>query len=415
MKKRTLNQRILLVMILATGFAYRLEAQNVDSLFKVAREAAFERKDYATATRLSKEVLRVSPGYTDVVTFLGRLYTWNKQPDSARLYFNEALRQQPDSENAFMGLADMEYWTGNYAPALIAADNGLKQYPRSETLLLRKAQVLYAQKEYAAAIPVLDTLLQVNKKNSEARRLAVQIQDHIAKNAIGVKYDYVHFDQQFPDPWHLASIDYTRHTKAGAFTARVNYANRFATEGLQYELESYPRFSKTFYGYLNMGYSDNNVVFPKWKAGASLFANLPRAFEAELGVRYLYFNKDIFMYTLYAGKYYNSFLFGARTFLTPQTSYIAQTYSVMARYYFGGPNDYIGVLLGSGLSPDDVRSNVQLNSGYKMRNYNGEINARFSIQQLNIITGSFSLINQEYLPGQKGNQLQFGLGYIRRF
>ena len=121
------------------------------------------------------------------------------------------------------------------------------------------------------------------------------------------------------------------------------------------------------------------------------------------------------MYTLYAGKYYSSFLFGARTFLTPQTSSITQTYSVMARYYFGGPNDYIGVLLGSGLSPDDVRSNVQLNSGYKMRNYNGEINARFSIQQLNIITANFALLNQEYLPGQKGDQLQFGLGYIRRF
>ncbi len=87
----------------------------------------------------------------------------------------------------------------------------------------------------------------------------------------------------------------------------------------------------------------------------------------------------------------------------------------MTRYYFGGPNDYIGLLLGSGLSPDDVRSNVQLNSGYKMRNYNGEITARISIQQLNVITANFSMLNQEYLPGQKGNQLQFGLGYIRRF
>jgi YaiO family outer membrane protein len=81
-------------------------------------------------------------------------------------------------------------------------------------------------------------------------------------------------------------------------------------DGLQYELESYPRFSKTFYAYANIGYSDNVGVFPKWKAGASLYANLPKAFEAELGIRYLYFNSAAYIYTLYIGKYYKSFLFG---------------------------------------------------------------------------------------------------------
>jgi len=415
MNKRTLNQRLLLILIVATSFVSGLKAQDVDSLFTVARDAAFERKDYTTAIQVSKTALDIKPDYTELIIFLARVYAWSKQYDSARLYFNEALRQQPGSEDAFTGFADMEYWAGSHEAALNVVNNGLKVHPASEGLLLRKARILEARKAYAEAIPVLDSLLRINRKNAEARRLAVQIQDHIAKNGLGVRYDYIHFDQQFPDPWHLAAVDYTRHTKAGAFTARVNYANRFSTEGLQYELEAYPRFSKTFYSYLNVGYSDNNVVFPKWKAGASLFANLPKAFEAELGVRYLYFNRDVFMYTIYAGKYYNRFLFGARTFLTPQTSSLTQTYSIMTRYYFGGPNDYIGLLLGSGLSPDDVRSNVQLNSGYKMRNYNGEITARISIQQLNVITANFSMLNQEYLPGQKGNQLQFGLGYIRRF
>lgn len=415
MNKSILYKRLLLALIIATSFASGLRAQDVDSLFTVARDAAFERKDYTTAIQLSKTALDIKPDYTELIIFLARVYTWNKQADSARLYFNEALRQQPLSEDAFSGFADMEYWEGNQETALDIVNRGLQVHPSSESLLLRKARVLEARKAYAEAIPVLDTLLRINRKNAEARRLAVQIQDHIAKNGIGLRYDYIYFDQQFPDPWHLAAIDYTRYTKAGAFTARLNYANRFAAEGLQYELEAYPRFSKAFYGYLNVGYSDNKVVFPRWKAGASLFANLPKAFEAELGVRYLYFNKDVFMYTLYAGKYYNRFLFGARAFLTPQTSSFTQVYSIMARYYFGGANDYIGLLLGSGLSPDDVRSNVQLNSGYKMSNYNAELTARVSIQRLNIITANFSMLNQEYLPGQKGNQLQFGLGYIRRF
>ena len=415
MSKSILNKSLLLILICVAGVTCTLQAQNADSLFKVAQDAAFERKDYPTAIRLSKTALDINPDYTDVVIFLARVYTWNKQPDSARLYFNEALRQQPGSEDAFTGFADLEYWSENNEAALTIVNNGLKVHPASEALLIRKVRILNASKAYAEAIPVVDSILQRNRKNAEARRLAVQIQDHIARNGIGVRYDYIYFDKQFPDPWHLATLDYTRHTKAGAFTAKINYANRFSADGAQYELESYPRFSKTFYGYLNLGYSDNEGVFPRWRAGASLFANLPRAFEAELGVRYLYFNRDGFMYTAYAGKYYNSFLFGVKTFLTPQTATITQSYSIMARYYLGGANDYIGVQLGSGLSPDDARSNVQLNSGYKMRNYNFEINGRYSIQRLNIITANFSLLNQEYTPGQTGNQFQFGLGYIRRF
>lgn len=397
---------------MTAGGAY---AQNADSFYAEARKKAFDDKDYSTAIALSKRALAIAPSYTEITVFLGRLYAWDKKPDSARIYFEEALRKQPAPEDAYVAYADFEYWNDNNDASLAVSDKGLVHYPGSVPLLLTKAKVHFAKRDFPTAAVLADTVLSIDRNNAEARNLAAQMRDNVSKNRIGIKYDYVHFDKQFPDPWQLASIDYTRQTRAGSFTARVNYANRFNRTGLQYELESYPRFSRTFYGYLNVGYSEEVGVFPKWRAGASLFTNLPKAFESELGIRYLYFNSDVLVYTAYLGKYFRSFLFGARTFLTPHANNISQAYIVMMRYYYGSIDDYVGLNLGAGVSPDDRRVNVQLNSAYKLRSYNAELTFRHVIRRLNVITANVSVLNQEYLPNTIGNQLQLGLGYIRRF
>ncbi len=401
-----------------TLFAHKAVAQDTttaDGLFAAAREMAFKDKNYTDAIRLSKKALSINPAYTDIIIFTGRLYSWDKQPDSARIYFEKAIQQKNVTADAYAAYADLEFWNDNREKALLLIEQGLITSPTSVELLLRRAKILNANRAYKSAILVVDTILKLDKNNTDARALASQIRDNVSKNRIGVKYDYLSFDKQFPNPWQLASIDYTRQTKAGPITARINYANRFKKNGLQYELESYPRFSKTFYSYFNVAYSDSVGVFPRWKLGTSLYANLPKAFEAELGIRYLYFSADAFIYTLYIGKYYKSFLFGARTYLTPANSNISQSYSIMARYYYGGIDDYIGLLAGAGLSPDDRRVNIQLNSTYKLQTYMAELTLRRAVRKLNIFTINASILNQEYLPGIKGNQIQAGIGYIRRF
>ena len=181
------------------------------------------------------------------------------------------------------------------------------------------------------------------------------------------------------------------------------------------ETEAYPRISKTFYTYLNLGYSADVGIFPKWRAGASLYMNLPAAFETEAGIRYLYFTDNQLIYTLYAGKYLGSFLIGARTYLTPSTSTISQSYNVMARYYYRSADEYIGINGGYGISPDERAIAYLLNSTYKLVSYRAGLDIRYAIRRLNIITFNASFITQEYLPATKGNQYQVGIGYIRRF
>ncbi|RYZ54814.1 MAG: YaiO family outer membrane beta-barrel protein [Sphingobacteriales bacterium] len=407
---------LLIPIFLSSVICRSQDNLSADSLYTLARQAAFDDKEYHKAISLGQEALMKNPDYTDVRVFIGRIYTWNNQPDSARLMFDTVINSGKAGADLFSAYTDLEYWNNKDSAALNTVSRGLIQFPGDVPLLYRKALIFNKLKDYRSAALVLDTVLSIDRGHAEARALSMRIRENISLNRIGVRYDYVYFDRQFADAWHLASIDYTRQTKLGSLTARINYANRFARTGLQYELDAYPSISRTFYGYLNIGFSDSAGVFPKYKGGASLYANLPKAFEGELGVRYLFFTDPTYIYTVYLGKYYKSFLFGARTYLSRKSGKLAQTYNVSGRYYFGGADDYFSLTLGAGISPDDRLTNVQydLFAG-NLRTYRSAFDLRFSVRTLNVISFGLSFVSQEYLPGTLGNQFQAGVGYIRRF
>ncbi|MGZ3810879.1 MAG: YaiO family outer membrane beta-barrel protein [Mucilaginibacter sp.] len=388
-----------------------------DELFQQARKAAFDQKDYPKAISLSKQALVKSPDYSDIRVFLGRVYTWSDKLDSARTQFTTVLSKHPDNEDASFAFGSLEYWNNNSPKALQYVNNGLKYHPQSKDLLLLKAKVLNDLKRFNEANGTLDTLIKADPGNSNARALADRVKNNASVNKVGVTYDYIYFDKQYPDPWQLASVEYVRQTGIGSIIGRINYANRFNSNGLQYEFDAYPHLSKTFYAYMSGGYSGNVGVFPKYRSGFSLYANLPASFEAEAGFRYLYFSGDTWIYTASVGKYYKNFWFNLRTYLTPSFSTISQSYSFHVRYYTGGADDYLSLGVGTGISPDDPRNIILLNGGnnYKLRSNNISAGYRHSFKRYNIIFINGSLDNQEYQFQTHGNQLDIGVGYQRRF
>ena len=157
----------------------------------MARKAAFEENNYTKAKEYCNKVLEISPDYTDVTVFLGRIYSWNKQYDSARINFQKALDQKADYEDASVAYADMEYWTDNNKKALSIIDSALVYHPQSNDLLLRKAKVLNALRDYKGAHKIVNDILEEDKTNTEARALAARLYNNAALNKIGISYDYV--------------------------------------------------------------------------------------------------------------------------------------------------------------------------------------------------------------------------------
>ncbi len=413
MKKSTLT---IIFIVISFTLLKAQKATSSDELFKNAREAAFEDKNYNVAKQLAFQALKISPAYADIEIFLGRVYAWNDQYDSACYHFSKVLSADPVNEDASIAYADLEYWNDHYEKSLNICNTALSSYPASQPLLLRKAKNLKALKKYSEASLVTSGILKIDESNKDALALASGIKDARAVNKISISYDHASFDKQFDQDWNFASISYGRQTKLGSIIARVNYANRFGSDGIQGEVDAYPHISKTFYSYVSFGYSDNVGVFPKYRAGFSLYANLPKSFEAEAGLRYLYFTSPTNVYTFSIGKYYKSFLFNARTYLTPSDGSLSQSYSVAAHYYLKGADDFVSLSVGTGLSPDDNNQNIQF-SNKQNRLSSKKISASFSHTFLkwNILSLSAGLINQEYQPSVKGNQLNLSVGLSRRF
>jgi YaiO family outer membrane protein len=388
---------------------------SAEELFQQARSLAIDKHDHPGARVCINEALVLSPGDPDIRIFSGRLYAWDHQPDSARQAFERVLSEHPKYEDGYIAYADLEYWNDNNSHALALCSRGLDLHAGSTALLQRRAVILSAEHRYAESKAAADSALAADPKNTAVRALLARIREYTSANKIGVAYDHVYFDRQYNDPWELVSIDYSRRTRIGTVVGRLNYANRFRSGGVQGEVDAYPHLSKLFYAYVNFGYSGNEGIFPRYRAGASLYANLPYAFEADGGLRYLYFSDNTWVYTFSVGKYYKSFWFNARTYLVPGGNAISQSFTLTGRWYTGGADDYFSFGVGTGISPDDRSNNQQLASPYSLKSHKIDAGWRKSFGKLNIFYVNVQWLDQEYLPKTHGNQVDLGIGYQRRF
>lgn len=388
-----------------------------DELFKQARQAAFDNKDYPRAIALCQQALKKSPDYAEIRTFMGRLYTWSDKLPEARQQFSQVLAKDSINKDALSAVTDLEFWNDRPEQALVYCNTALRHYPADVDLQLRKAQILNDLKRTAEAYTVAAQALRENPDNANARALADRLKWAASKNMLVVGYDYLYFDRNYNDalhtsPWHLANISYTRSTKIGSVTGRFNYANRFGTSGFQTEVDAYPHISKTFYSYVNVGFSGSEPVFPRFRAGFSLYANLPKSFEAEAGFRYLKFSDATWIYTMSLSKYAGSFWVNLRTYLVPGNSNISQTYIATVRYYFGTADDFIAVAGGTGISPDEARNALLGQDIRKLGSQRASIEFRKSFHRRLIPSVVASWYGEEQSNRPRGNQ--WGIDFVLR-
>ncbi len=235
----------------------------------------------------------------------------------------------------------------------------------------------------------------------------------VFKNTLTVQYEYFHFDKQFTSDWHITGLEYKHETKKAVILCRLNYANRLSQNGWQGEVEAYPKFSKKIYSYIGAGYSADMPVFPKFRAGYSLYVNLPIAIELEGGVRYLYFDKNLWIAVAGVGYYTGNWFLQARSFLSDNNGFnFAGLFT--ARRYFGEMNDYAWLQYGTGVSPDETR-NIQFTTNQRLHSNRVVLGLKKSFQQKNILQVALGYSRDEYRPSTFGNQLYGSIGYGRRF
>ncbi len=418
------NMKIALVKLLSIVFclqiftAVKSAAQDTtqltsDELFTQARNIPKEKSNYPQIINLLKKALITSPDYADIRLFLGRVYTWSDQLDSARFQLNQVLAKDEKNIEAYSALYDLEYWNDNYSRALDHVNMALLHEPNSADLILRKAKVLNALKDTRQALAFLKSYNNRNPDQDTTINYYRDLRQSNTKNAVGVSYEYVYFDKRFNDPWHFASVDYTRNTSIGSITGTLLYSNRFRSEGLQAELEAYPSLSKNIYAYVSAAYSEASI-FPTFRGGVSLYYVLPKSFDAETGFRYLNFSSSkTYIYVLAIGKYSGDFYFNLKSYLTPDENAISHSYTLSAKYYFSDRFNVIGAQIGSGISTDDYMRNI---TGVgNLQSYKFGINYSRDLSKNLTLAASGVWYYDEFSAGTWGSQFSAGVSLSKRF
>ncbi len=178
-------------------------------------------------------------------------------------------------------------------------------------------------------------------------------------HSLAVDYSYAHFGVD-TDPWHLASVSLGRQTGFGSVLARASYAERFATGRTQVEIDAYPRLPGSTYAYLNAGYAPAGL-FPTWRLGGELYANLPGAWELSGGVRELRFDSShVTLFTGSVGRYVGNYWFSARPFVRAMEGGLSASASLTARRYFADADHFVDARVGYGSTPVDRIGAVEL-------------------------------------------------------
>lgn len=406
---------IILIGLLTSlaAFAQQTEEKTSDELFTEARALPKEQSNYPVIISLLNQALTKSPNYADIRMFLGRVYTWSDKLDSARFQFNQVLAQEPNNEEAHTAIFDLEYWNSNYSRALDHANMGLLYQPQSAELALRKAKALVALEKRSSAIDFLKIFLAENPDNKTLQDYYQSLIDQGLKNSVDVGYEFVYFDKRFNDPWHYASLGYTRDTGIGSIAANLLYSNRFRTNAMAFELEAYPSISKGIYAYAGFGYS-NAATFYRYRTGLSLYYSLPKSFDAETGFRYMNFNPtEAYIYVLALGKYIGNYYFNLKSYISPDLNTFSHSFTFSVKYYFSDRYNVLGAQIGSGISPDDQARN--LTGIGDLHSYKFGINYGRTISR-NL---SFSLSGlwyyEEYRTNAWGNQIGLGLSLLKKF
>lgn len=343
---RTGSSLILLVLLMITGLSAKAQT------YREAKDLA-SKGQHEAARDLCRKIL-AKEFDTDVATLMARTYAWDGKYDSTRIWTSKVLNQYPDHWDALDAASDVEYWDGKYQAALNFCDVVLTGNDADEHFMLKKSKILHAMGQSDLAAVQLETLLKTYPQNAEARNDLEVIRMDLRKNWIRLDYYLDYFENSSGiDPWHMTSLSYGRKTAIGPVIARVNWAQRYGIQGLQYELDAYPKINKNNYGYLNFGYSDVSF-FPTYRYGAEWYHKFPKNFEASLGMRALYFKTDQY-YTITGsvGKYIGNYWLSLRAYVTPDSTGTYVSGQFQARRYFSDAQNYIGLKLNYGVSPDE--------------------------------------------------------------
>lgn len=407
----------ILLLFFLNSYAQQITETNTDLILQQAH-LAFQGSDHSKSLLLTTRGLELAPDYHDIRLLQIRNYLAIENFPAADKDLDYLLQNAPQYD----GVKSMVLQRINRFEEKDKALNYLKLveeiYPGDIQLQVRKSQLYVVIKQPAEA-RLLARQLIIREGLTPADRYALNvILRQTMRDEIGVNYQYIGFSKDYnnSDPWHSISGEYQHNFGRTAAIARITYSDRGNRNGILYELEAYPVLNEKLYTFINIGLS-NGELFPDLRGSLSVFYNFAKVFETELGGRVQKYQEESF-YTGILGLtlYHQNFYFNARTFLGPEINgELVQNYQGNIRYYFRGPENYVFLRIGNGISPDERILSTQTLENPLLEAYYGTLGVNFSAGMHHHFQVATGLLYEDLSNAGKGRQAIGSVGYRYRF
>ena len=409
---RTTVILILLMFCPILGISQDVEmaVTDPDKAFLEARELAFEKK-YEESRIILNAILVEYPEYSDVQNLLAKTYSWEGNYEEARGHFDQIVMRESANQEVWLAAINNEIFAQNEIVAFSKVNKALDNLPGDPELIELKERI--------------DGLLQAKSEAMQARNKALRMRNMETgkfSNNLGAFSEASVFDQVFDTQYSLG-IEYIRQENFGRIIPRITFANRFGQDGIQYEMDSYPKISDKSYAYLNYGYSGSQI-FPRHRAGAELYNMISKSMEMSAGIRYLDFRESTATtFTASVGLYKGNYYISARPLITPRsdnpTAYFG---SVLIRKYGATGDFWMGATLSAGVEPESQQvflGNTLLSESTRYVEIQELLlEYQFAGKSLaNLYRASLGVRHQEFLaePGSYFWAFTAGIRYYSRF
>ncbi|WP_282179852.1 YaiO family outer membrane beta-barrel protein [Maribacter stanieri] len=358
----------IILLVLFAGI-YQGTGQDTDDNFDTAYALAYEGK---TNTAHNMLYVLVNKPATDVETSLlwASTLSWRGDYDLARSSFNTILSKTKNNREAWISAIKNELYAKNYATALGLSNKASVYIENDEEIMRLKAiatdgvnGLSYTEDGWYNVDSAVKTKLVVAKKqkstvaksiedkNEELERKTPVTEEKL-KNSVMVNSSVTFYDQRF-DPITTSSIAFKRQTPYGSIIPRINNSNRVGKNGIQLDIDLYPKIAKGFYAYVNYGYSESDL-YPNHKVGGDIYYNHKSGFEFSGGGRLINFaTRDVKSITNSLGYYKGNYYFSLRSYITPESNNLTNVSgNLLVRKYLKDAENYMGFNVGYGFSPE---------------------------------------------------------------
>lgn len=391
-------------------FSFYGQKLNTDSLLVVTNKLINIDKDYKKAITLGHLGIKHAPNYLDFHIALGRGYRFTNEIDSARYYFNYVLSKNTNYKEAFTYLTQLEIDAKNVNNASVIIDKAITSHPEEKDFYMLKLRVVNLENDDKKTLDYLNVLASKYPTDKNIKDQIFDLKLKSNSDRIGLNYNLTTFDRAGVGPWNLTSVQYVRQRKTITLIGRINYTNRESfrhtiNSGTLYELESYIKMTKKTYSFINVGLGNDNV-FPKLRLNYSLYSNLGKRWENEIGIRYNNTtNNENYSAVLGFAKYIGAGWLNLKSYIQLGQKKPYPSVSATYRYYFNSRYDYFSLNAGFGTSPDERETISQFDQRISLNSF--RIGAGYSKVFLKkILLGTQIGFNrQEYNSNSYQNEL----------